>query len=125
MTKKEVKEYLQKYCRITLKEEDCTLENILNMIPNVDGEEQTMIFAYHTPLKEHRFEELVYAKPLQGELTLMRNEDGIWSCDWDFDGITGVLPQGKDLMTAVLYMCELCTINKIPLINFNIEVIKN
>lgn len=32
MTRKEVRAYLQTYCDIDLKEEYCTLENVLNLI---------------------------------------------------------------------------------------------
>lgn len=117
MTKKEVKEYLQKYCGLKFVEEDCTLENVLNLIPNVDGEEQSVIFAHHIPLSKHCFDELMHNKPLQGELTLMRDNEGAWTIDWDCDGITGVMPQGKNLMTAALYMCEFCTVNGIALFN--------
>lgn len=35
MTKIEVRAYLQTYCGIDLREEDCTLDNVLNLIPNV------------------------------------------------------------------------------------------
>ena len=117
MTKKEVKEYLQKYCGLNFVEEDCTLENVLNLIPDVDGEKLSVIFAYHSKLSKHRFDELVYKKRLQGELTLMRDDEGVWTIDWDLDGVTGVLPQSKDLMEAALYMCELCIANGITLFN--------
>lgn len=122
MTKKEVKEYLQEYCGLNFMEEDCTLENVLNLIPNVDGEEQHVIFAYHIPLSEHCLDELVYGKPLQGELTLMRDDDGVWTIDWDLDGVTGVLPQSEDLMEAALYMCEFCTANGMSLFNQKMRI---
>lgn len=41
--------------------------------------------------------------------------------NWGWIGITGVLPQGKDLMTAALYMCEFCVVNGIRL---NIKKLK-
>lgn len=37
MTKEEVRAYLRTYCNIDLKEEYCTLENVLNLIPDVDN----------------------------------------------------------------------------------------
>lgn len=44
MTKEEVRAYLQTYCNIDLKEEYCTLENVLNLIPNVQDSEQSEEF---------------------------------------------------------------------------------
>ena len=36
--------------------------------------------------------------------------------------MVGTLPQGEDLMTAALYMCEFCVVNGIGL---NIKNLKN
>lgn len=122
MTKKEVKEYLYKYCKLyNVCEEKCTLENVLKLIPNVNNIKQKKRFEFHAPLHEHQFDNLIYPKSLRGELTLMRDDDGRWSCDWVSDGIMGTLPQGDDLMTASLYMCEFCVINDIPLCDSEIQ----
>lgn len=122
MTKEEVRGYLQTYCGIDLKEEDCTLENVLNLIPNVQDSEQSEAFSLNVPINEHCFDSLTNSNNLSGILLISRNDDGIWTLDWDFDGLTGVFPQGKDLMTAALYMCEFCVVNGISL---NLENLKN
>lgn len=122
MTKEEVRSYLQTYCGIDLREEDCTLENVLNLIPNVQDSEQSEAFSLNVPINEHCFDSLTNSNNLSGILLISRNDDGIWTLDWDFDGLTGVLPQGKDLMTAALYMCEFCVVNGISL---NLENLKN
>lgn len=121
MTKEEVRGYLQTYCGIDLREEDCTLENVLNLIPNVQDSEQSEAFSLNVPINEHCFDSLANSNSLSGILLISRNDDGIWTLDWDFDGLTGVFPQGKDLMTAALYMCEFCVVNGIRL---NIEKLK-
>lgn len=121
MTKKEVRAYLQTYCGIDLKEEYCTLENVLNLIPNVQDSEQSEAFSLNVPINEHCFDSLTNSNNLSGILLISRNDDGIWTLDWDFDGLTGVFPQGEDLMTAALYMCEFCVVNGIRL---NIEKLK-
>lgn len=121
MTKEEVRAYLQTYCDIDLKEEYCTLENVLNLIPNVQDSEQSEAFSLNVPINEHCFDSLTNSNNLSGILLISRNDDGIWTLDWDFDGLTGVFPQGKDLMTAALYMCEFCVVNGIRL---NIEKLK-
>ena len=115
MTKEEVRGYLQTYCGIDLKEEDCTLENVLNLIPNVQDSEQSEAFSLSVPINEHCFDSLVYSNSLSGILLISRNDDGIWILDWDLHGLTGVFPHGKDLMTAALYMCEFCVANGIRL----------
>lgn len=115
MTKEEVRGYLQTYCGIDLKEEDCTLENILNLIPNVQDSEQSEAFSLNVPINEHCFDSLTNSNNLSGILLISRNDDGIWTLDWDLDGLTGVFPHGKDLMTAALYMCEFCVVNGIRL----------
>lgn len=117
MTRKEVKKYLYNYCGLEINVEDCTLENVLGLIPNADGLMQKMLFAYHTPLNEHCFDELDKERLLKGDLKITRDDDGMWICDWDWYGITGVLPQSEDLMEAALYMCEFCAINGISLSN--------
>lgn len=122
MTKEEVRGYLQTYCGIDLREEDCTLENVLNLIPNVQDSEQSEAFSLNVPINEHCFDSLTNSNNLSGILLISRNDDGIWTLDWDFDGLTGVFPQGKDLMTAALYMCEFCVVNGISL---NLENLKN
>lgn len=122
MTKEEVRGYLQTYCGIDLREEDCTLENVLNLIPNVQDSEQSEAFSLNVPINEHCFNSLTNSNNLSGILLISRNDDGIWTLDWDFDGLTGVFPQGKDLMTAALYMCEFCVVNGISL---NLENLKN
>lgn len=122
MTRKEVRAYLQTYCDIDLKEEYCTLENVLNLIPNVQDSEQSEAFSLNVPINEHCFDSLTNSNNLSGILLISRNDDGIWTLDWDFDGLTGVFPQGKDLMTAALYMCEFCVVNGIGL---NLENLKN
>lgn len=115
MTKEEVRGYLQTYCGIDLKEEDCTLENVLNLIPNVQDSEQSEAFSLNVPINEHCFDSLTNSNNLSGILLISRNDDGIWTLDWDLDGLTGVFPHGKDLMTAALYMCEFCVVNGIRL----------
>lgn len=122
MTKKEVRAYLQTYCGIDLREEDCTLENVLNLIPNVEDAEQSKAFSFGIPLSEHCFDSLVDKDKecLSGHLTIQR-KTGVWVLDWDWDGMVGVLPQGEDLMTAALYMCEFCVVNGIRL---NIKKLK-
>lgn len=122
MTKEEVRGYLQTYCEIDLREEDCTLENVLNLIPNVQDSEQSEAFSLNVPINEHCFDSLTDSNNLSGILLISRNDDGIWTLDWDFDGLTGVFPHGKDLMTAALYMCEFCVVNGISL---NLENLKN
>jgi hypothetical protein len=117
MTKEEVRAYLQTYCNIDLKEEYCTLENVLNLIPNVQDSEQS-----EELINEHCFDSLAESNWLSGDLIVSRNNYGMWSLDWDFDGMVGVLPQGKDLMTAALSMCEFCVVNGIRL---NIKNLKN
>lgn len=119
MTKKEVRAYLQTYCGIDLKEEYCTLENVLNLIPNVQDSEQSEAFSLNDPINEHCFDSLANSKSLSGDLSISRDDDGIWTLDWD--GMVGTLPQGEDLMTAALYMCEFCVVNGIRL---NIEKLK-
>lgn len=121
MTKEEVRAYLQTYCDIDLKEEYCTLENVLNLIPNVQDSEQSEAFSLNVPINEHCFDSLANNNNLSGILIISRNDDGIWTLDWDFDGLTGVFPQGEDLMTAALYMCEFCVVNGIRL---NIKKLK-
>lgn len=115
MTKKEVRAYLHAYCGIDLKEEDCTLENVLDLIPTDPQRQQILAFAPNTPLREHRFESCGTANILSGDLRIERNDCGYWVLDWSWDGVIGVMPQGKDLMTAALYMCEFCLANRIPL----------
>lgn len=122
MTKEEVRGYLQTYCGIDLKEEDCTLENVLNLIPNVQYSEQSEAFSLNDPINEHCFDSLAKSICLSGDLSISRDDDGKWTLDWDFDGMVGTLPQGKDLMTAALYMCEFCVVNGISL---NLENLKN
>lgn len=121
MTKEEVRGYLQTYCGIDLKEEDCTLENVLNLIPNVQDSEQSEAFSLNVPINKHCFDSLANSNSLSGILLISRNDDGIWTLDWDLDGLTGVFPHGKDLMTAALYMCEFCVVNGIGL---NIKKLK-
>ncbi len=121
MTKEEVRGYLQTYCGIDLKEEYCTLENVLNLIPNVQDSEQSEAFSLNVPINEHCFDSLAESNWLSGDLSISRDDDGKWTLDWDFDGMVGILPQGKDLMTAALYMCEFCVVNGIRL---NIEKLK-
>lgn len=121
MTKKEVRAYLQTYCGIDLKEEYCTLENVLNLIPNVQDSEQSEAFSLNDPINEHCFDSLVNSNSLSGDLSISRDDDGKWTLDWDWDGMVGVLPQGEDLMTAALYMCEFCVVNGIRL---NIKKLK-
>lgn len=115
MTKEEVRGYLQTYCGIDLKEEDCTLENVLNLIPNVQYSEQSEVFSLNVPINEHCFDSLAESIWLSGDLSISRDDDGKWTLDWDWDGIFGILPQGEDLMTAALYMCEFCVVNGIRL----------
>lgn len=122
MTKEEVRAYLQTYCDIDLKEEYCTLENVLNLIPNVQDSEQSEAFSLNVPINEHCFDSLANNNNLSGILIISRDDDGKWTLDWDFDGMVGILPQGKDLMTAALYMCEFCVVNGISL---NLENLKN
>lgn len=121
MTKEEVRGYLQTYCGIDLKEEYCTLENVLNLIPNVKYSEQSKEFSLNVPLNKHLFDSLAYNRLLTGDLMISRVKDGLWTLDWDWQGMYGALPQGKDLMTAALYMCEFCVVNGIRL---NIEKLK-
>lgn len=121
MTKEEVRSYLQTYCGIDLREEDCTLENVLNLIPNVQDSEQSEAFSLNVPINEHCFDSLAESNWLSGDLSISRDDDGKWTLDWDFDGMVGILPQGKDLMTAALYMCEFCVVNGIRL---NIKKLK-
>lgn len=121
MTKEEVRNYLQTYCGVDLREEDCTLENVLNLIPNVEDAEQREAFTLDVPLSEHYFDPFVNMNYLYGDLIISRNNDGLWTLDWDCWGITGMLPQGKDLMTAALYMCEFCAVNGISLNTKNIN----
>lgn len=121
MTKEEVRAYLQTYCGIDLREEYCTLENVLNLIPNVQDSEQSEAFSLNVPIKEHCFDSLAVSKSLTGDLIISRSDNGIWMLDWDWIGLTGILPQGKDLMTAALYMCEFCVVNGIRL---NIKKLK-
>ncbi len=121
MTKIEVRAYLQTYCGIDLKEEYCTLENVLNLIPNVQDSEQSEAFSLNVPIYEHRFDSLAESNWLSGDLSISRDDDGKWTLDWDWDGMVGVLPQGEDLMTAALYMCEFCVVNGIRL---NIKKLK-
>lgn len=90
------------------------LENVLNLIPNVQDSEQSEAFSLNIPINEHCFDSLAESNWLSGNLSISR-DDGIWTLDWDFDGIVGVLPQGEDLMTATLYMCEFCVVNGIDL----------
>ena len=115
MTKKEVKDYLRTYCDIDLIEEYCTLENVLNLIPNVQDVEQNKAFSLNVPINEHCFDSLAKSNWLSGDLSISRDDDGKWTLDWDWDGMVGTLPQGKDLMTAALYMCEFCVVNGIDL----------
>lgn len=115
MTKIEVRAYLRTYCDIDLREEYCTLENVLNLIPNVQDSEQSEAFSLNAPINEHCFDSLAEGNWLSGDLVISRNNNGNWTLDWDFDGIVGVLPQGEDLMTAALYMCEFCVVNGIDL----------
>mgnify|MGYP006912228241 CR=1 FL=1 len=122
MTKKEVRAYLQTYCGIDLKEEYCTLENVLNLIPNVQDSEQSEAFSFNVPINEHCFDSLAESNWLSGDLIILRDYNGIWMLDWNWNGIMGELPQGKDLMTAALYMCEFCVVNGISL---NLENLKN
>lgn len=121
MTKKEVRAYLQTYCGIDLKEEDCTLENVLDLIPNVQDSEQSEAFSLNVPINEHCFDSLAESIWLSGDLSISRDDDGKWTLDWDWDGMVGTLPQGEDLMTAALYMCEFCVVNGIRL---NIKKLK-
>lgn len=122
MTKIEVRAYLQTYCGIDLKEEYCTLENVLNLIPNVQDSEQSEEFSLNVPINEHCFDSLAESNWLSGDLSISRDDDGKWTLDWDWDGMVGILPQGEDLMTAALYMCEFCVVNGIGL---NIKNLKN
>lgn len=115
MTKKEVKDYLRTYCDIDLREEYCTLENVLNLIPNVQDVEQNKAFSLNVPINEHCFDSLAKNNWLSGDLSISRDDDGKWTLDWDWDGMVGILPHGKDLMTAALYMCEFCVVNEISL----------
>ena len=115
MTRKEVRDYLRTYCDIDLKEEYCTLENVLNLIPNVQDVEQSEEFSLNVPINEHCFDSLAESNWLSGDLVISRNNNRNWTLDWDFDGIVGILPQGEDLMTAALYMCEFCVVNGIDL----------
>lgn len=115
MTNEEVRGYLQTYCGIDLREEDCTLENVLNLIPDVKNSEQSEAFSLDVPLNEHYFDSLAYNKRLSGDLIISRDENGLWTLDWDWEGMLGTLPQGEDLMTAALYMCEFCVVNEISL----------
>lgn len=118
MTKIEVRAYLQTYCGIDLKEEYCTLENVLNLIPNVEVAEQ-----YQGSILsiQNYFVSLSGSNYLTGDLVISRNNEGLWKLDWDQSGIIGKLPQDKDLMTAALYMCEFCAVNGIRL---NIKKLK-
>lgn len=121
MTKEEVRAYLRTYCNIDLRVEYCTLENVLNLIPNVQDSEQSEAFAFNVPINEHRFDSLANIKSLMGDLIISRSDNGIWMLDWDWNGIMGVLPQGKDLMAAALYMCEFCVVNGIRLNTKNLK----
>lgn len=123
MTEKEVRAYLQTYCGIDLREEDCTLENVLNLIPNVEDAEQSKAFSFGIPLSEHCFDSLVDKDKecLSGHLTIQR-KTGVWVLDWDCCLINGLYPQDRDLMKAALYMCEFCAVNGIGL---NIKNLKN
>ena len=56
MTKEEVRGYLQTYCGIDLKEEYCTLENVLNLIPDVDNAVQKKAFSDNAQTNKHCFE---------------------------------------------------------------------
>lgn len=118
MTKEEVRAYLQTYCGIDLREEYCTLENVLNLIPNVKGagQYQGSILSI-----QNYFVSLSGSNYLTGNLIISRNDDGLWTLNWDQSGIIGKLPQDKDLMTAALYMCEFCVVNGIRL---NIKKLK-
>lgn len=58
MTKIEVRAYLQTYCGIDLREEYCTLENVLNLIPNIHYSEQSEAFSLNVPINEHCFDSL-------------------------------------------------------------------
>lgn len=121
MTRKEVRDYLRTYCDIDLREEYCTLENVLNLIPNVQDSEQSETFSLNVPINEHCFDSLAKSNWLSGDLIISRDDDGKWTLDWDWSGIVGILPQGKDLMTAALYMCKFCVVNGIDL---NIQHLK-
>lgn len=81
MTKKEVRDYLRTYCNIDLKEEYCTLENVLNMIPNVQDSEQSEAFALNVPINEHCFDSLAESNWLSGDLSISRDDDGNWTLD--------------------------------------------
>lgn len=115
MTKKEVRAYLHIYCGVDLEEGDCTLENVLNLIPTDPQCQQIVAFAPNTPLREHQMEECETVNVLSGDLQIERNDCGYWLIDWSWYGIIGAIPQGKDLMTAALRMCEFCAANRIPL----------
>ena len=115
MTRKEVRDYLRTYCDIDLREEYCTLENVLNLIPDVQNSKQSKAFSLNVPINEHCFDSLAESNWLSGDLVISRDDDGKWTLDCDWDGIVGVLPQGEDLMTAALYMCEFCVVNGIDL----------
>lgn len=115
MTKEEVRDYLRTYCDIDLREEYCTLQNVLNLIPNVQDVEQSEKFSLNVPINEHCFDSLAESNQLSGDLVISRNNNGNQTLDWDFDRMVGTLPQGEDLMTAALYMCEFCVVNGIDL----------
>lgn len=121
MTKEEVRAYLRTYCNIDLKEEYCTLENVLNLIPDVDNAVQKKAFSDNAQTNKHCFEP-INGGCLNGDLIISRYYNKIWMLNWGWIGITGVLPQGKDLMTAALSMCEFCVVNGIRL---NIKNLKN
>ena len=91
------------------------MENVLNLIPNVQDVEQNKAFSLNVPINEHCFDSLAKSNWLSGDLSISRDDDEKWTLDWDWDGMVGVLPQGEDLMTAALYMCEFCVVNEISL----------
>lgn len=76
MTKEEVRDYLRTYCDIDLREEYCTLENVLNLIPNVQDVEQSEQFSLNVPINEHCFDSLTESNWLSGDLVISRNNNG-------------------------------------------------
>ena len=77
MTRKEVRDYLRTYCDIDLREEYCTLENVLNLIPNVQDVEQSEEFSLNVPINEHCFDSLAESNWLSGDLVISRNKKSL------------------------------------------------
>lgn len=90
-----------------------SLVSLLALLPDGNGQEINFIY---DPFDEDR-NLINISNPIElsGDVKFYRNDSDYWIVDYDWDGLQGTLPQGKDPIEAVVQAIELLRANNVSL----------